>query len=232
MSYARTSCDVLLPPRSRWRRLEVKPMLLLLSKRALLILVISLLPAWSCVGAEPLPLAELITAETTEAGLSVTVPTGGCTQKSDFEVTSSGVTRGEASIEIRRLRPDHCKGNFPEGMKLVFTWDDLKLPKDIRLLVKNRINAQRRAKASATNGTEQAQASRTHARKSAHARKPTRARRHARLSARGAHWRVVRVRRHRYPVPRRCHSDYPHRFCHELIDVRLRVRGRKRPSCW
>src|SRR5262249_19779283 len=110
-------------------------------KRGFCILGFTLLPAASCLGAEPLPLAGLLAAETTEAGLSVTVPTGGCTQKSDFEITANRLGAGEASVEIRRPRPDHCKGNFPGGAKLEFTWDDLKLPKDTKLVVKNHINA-------------------------------------------------------------------------------------------
>ncbi len=114
---------------------------LCLFKRALLMVAFALLPAWQCAGAERVPLAELLVAETTDAGLSVTVPTGGCTQKSDFEIKASTVSNGGASVEIRRLRKDTCKGNFPEGLKLVFTWDDLKLPANTKLGVKNLINA-------------------------------------------------------------------------------------------
>ncbi len=83
------------------------------------------------------PLADLISAEPAEGGLSVTVPTGGCTAKTDFEVSAQPAPHGAARIEIRRLKDDNCKGNFPAGLKLLFTWSDLKLPSGTRLIVKN-----------------------------------------------------------------------------------------------
>jgi hypothetical protein len=112
-----------------------------LFKRTLFMSAFALSLNWQCAGAEPAHLAELLATETTDAGLSVTVPTGGCTQKSDFEVTARAAKNGRASVEIRRLKRDSCKGNFPEGLKLVFTWDDLKLPANTKLGVKNPVNA-------------------------------------------------------------------------------------------
>ena len=87
--------------------------------------------------AEQARLAEVISAEPVEAGINVTVPTGGCTKKADFEVSASQASIGAAKIEIRRLKLDSCKGNFPDGLKLLFTWDDLKLPAGTKLTVAN-----------------------------------------------------------------------------------------------
>jgi len=87
--------------------------------------------------AEGAPLAELKAAETTGAGISVTVATGGCTEKSDFEAGAQPAAKGAANVEIRRLKRDDCKGNFPAGLKLLFTWNELKLPAGTKLHVKN-----------------------------------------------------------------------------------------------
>ena len=87
--------------------------------------------------AEQPPLADLIAVQPTDAGINVTVPTGGCTKKADFEVTAHQASQAEAKIEIRRLKRDDCKGNFPDGLKLSFTWDDLKLPAGTKLTVAN-----------------------------------------------------------------------------------------------
>jgi len=114
---------------------------LLHSFRIPFLIACALAPSLTGTAAQAAPLAELLAAETTDTGLSVTVPTGGCTQKSDFAITAGPVSNGAVAIEIRRLRQDSCKGNLPEGAKLVFTWGDLKLPAQTRLLVKNRVGA-------------------------------------------------------------------------------------------
>ncbi len=85
------------------------------------------------------PLANLAAAAPTDAGLNVTVPTGGCTKKADFEVSAQPPSKGAARIEIRRLKIDYCKGNFPDGLKLSFTWDELKLPAGTKLTVVNKV---------------------------------------------------------------------------------------------
>jgi hypothetical protein len=105
-----------------------------LLKSILLGMVFVLLSAWQCGGA---PLEELLAAEATPAGIDVIVATGGCTKKSDFEINSSPITNGKASVELRRLSRDTCKGNFPNGLKLQFSWADLKLPEGTKLSIKN-----------------------------------------------------------------------------------------------
>ncbi|MGA7328891.1 MAG: hypothetical protein WBX25_31500 [Rhodomicrobium sp.] len=42
-------------------------------------------------------------------------------------ISAQPAPHGAARIEIRRLKADNCKGNFPAGLKLLFTWSDLKL---------------------------------------------------------------------------------------------------------
>ncbi len=104
-----------------------------------LALALVLLAGGPCAAAAPPDLEEVLAVEPTTEGIAVTVPTGGCTEKSDFEVSSSPIQNGQASIEFRRLYRDTCKGFFPEGLKLQFTWADLKLPEGTKLTVKNPI---------------------------------------------------------------------------------------------
>ncbi|MGO9485961.1 MAG: hypothetical protein ACLPX9_15465 [Rhodomicrobium sp.] len=82
-------------------------------------------------------LEPVIAAEPTPAGIDVTVETGGCTDKADFDVTASPVKDGKSSVELRRKAPDTCKGNFPDGLKLQYTWAELKLPQGTQVSVKN-----------------------------------------------------------------------------------------------
>jgi hypothetical protein len=84
---------------------------------------------------------ELMAAEHTASGITITVETGGCTDKSDFEVASTPPKDGKASVEFRRLNKDSCKGFFPAGLKLDFTWADLKVPQGTKLVVKNPIES-------------------------------------------------------------------------------------------
>jgi hypothetical protein len=88
------------------------------------------------------PLADLMAAEPTDAGINVTVPTGGCTKKADFEVSAQPPAQGAAKVEIRRLKSDYCKGFFPDGIKLSFTWEDLKLPAGTKLSLTNPVAGQ------------------------------------------------------------------------------------------
>lgn len=89
--------------------------------------------------AESPSLEKLLTAKPTKSGLTLTVSTGGCTKKSDFEITSHRLRRHVASVEVRRLASDTCKGNFPEGTTLSFSWSELKVPKHSKILIKNPI---------------------------------------------------------------------------------------------
>ena len=100
------------------------------------------LPFGQVVRAEPPALERLLSAKPTKRGLTLTVSTGGCTEKSDFQITSHRTGSRGASIEVRRLTPDACKGNFPDGMTLSFSWKELKLPKKTTISIKNPIEHQ------------------------------------------------------------------------------------------
>ena len=105
--------------------------------------VFVLVPAFLTFGAVEIqaasaPLPKLIEAAPNDAGISIRVPTGGCTAKSDFEVTSHPV-KDAAEITFTRLKQDFCKGNFPNGVSFQFSWSDMHLTGVTKLIVKNPI---------------------------------------------------------------------------------------------
>ena len=102
-----------------------------------LALALALLAAWGNPAGAAQELERIVSAEPTPAGIAVTVATGGCTKKADFEVSASAAVDGKAAIELHRTKPEHCKGNFPDGLKLQYTWADLNLPEGTQLTVKN-----------------------------------------------------------------------------------------------
>jgi|SRR5208337_3676963 len=91
------------------------------------------------VQAEPAVLEKLLAVKFTKMGVTLTVWTGGCTKKSDFEIMSRRLKKRVVSIEVRRLAPDVCKGNFPDGVKLLFSWSELRAPNRTKILLRNPI---------------------------------------------------------------------------------------------
>lgn len=57
--------------------------------------------------------------------VKINVPTNGCTDKSNFapELDADG------KVKLVQVRPDSCKGWFPEGEWLKYTWGELGLSK-------------------------------------------------------------------------------------------------------
>ncbi len=66
-----------------------------------------------------------------EAGLTVHVYSGGCTEKEDFEVVSSfslpEYQQGTPTIEIRRIEGDFCRAWLPYGTTITFSLEELGL---------------------------------------------------------------------------------------------------------
>lgn len=80
-------------------------------------------------------LEPLLAYEVTDEGVSFRVKTGGCTRKEHFRLDPPG-TESDHAIALRRDVPDHCKGNFPEGIEIQFTFEELGLdgsPERIRI---------------------------------------------------------------------------------------------------
>ncbi len=112
------------------------------SSRVLFVFICAAMPlplGQTSVQGESAGLEKLLAAKPTKTGIALTVSTGGCTKKSDFEITSHRIKDRVASIEVRRLTPDVCKGNFPDGIKLFFSWSELQLLNRTKILIKNPI---------------------------------------------------------------------------------------------
>lgn len=67
-------------------------------------------------------------------GIAVNVPTGGCTRRSDFVIRSISKNKEAIVIIHRRIR-DLCKGYFPHGTWIAFSWHELGLAPGTRVVV-------------------------------------------------------------------------------------------------
>jgi hypothetical protein len=68
-------------------------------------------------------------------GISVQVPSGGCSVKNDLSVD---IRESEpAQLVIKRKEADDCEGNFPFGKKFRFSWKDLGLKLGQKFLLVN-----------------------------------------------------------------------------------------------
>ncbi|MFY9643185.1 MAG: hypothetical protein WCD20_14705 [Rhodomicrobium sp.] len=180
-----------------------------------LALALVLLARGPCAAEASSDLDEVMAVEATKTGVTLTVPTGGCTQKADFEVSSSPVTNGQAAVEFRRLFRDTCKGFFPEGLKLDFTWADLKLPEGTKVAVKNPIEpplgVQVQPKKTKQMRRHHHSRKRMHRHRGHHAKVHARAHRHASIHSRGRSMQFC----HEYPHSRHClylkHARIHHR---------------------
>ncbi len=79
----------------------------------------------------------------TPATIELRVATGGCTQKGHFtfrverDPNNSSLTR----VTAIRLRPDYCKGWFPDGTLLVFTREEIGLKEGETFLITNPVQS-------------------------------------------------------------------------------------------
>jgi hypothetical protein len=108
------------------------------AKYIIFICAIMLLPL-QATQAAPAPLEKLLGARQTKDGLTVTVVTGGCTKKSDFEIITRHRKRNTVVIELHRVTSDDCKGNFPEGIKMNFSRKELKVGNNSKITLRNEI---------------------------------------------------------------------------------------------
>ena len=58
-----------------------------------------------------------------EEQVEINVPTNGCTGKDSFSVKVDEAGK----VELRRVEPDHCKGWFPSGEWVTYSWSELGL---------------------------------------------------------------------------------------------------------
>ena len=67
------------------------------------------------------------------------VATGGCTEADDFKLRKEVNPKAAGSVKLTliRLKPDRCKGYFPEGTKITFDRQKLGIPASAKIKLKN-----------------------------------------------------------------------------------------------
>ena len=67
------------------------------------------------------------------------VATGGCTEADDFKLRKevNPKAAGTVKLTLIRLKPDSCKGYFPEGTKITFDRQKLGIPASAEIELKN-----------------------------------------------------------------------------------------------
>ncbi|WP_018997929.1 hypothetical protein [Hirschia maritima] len=71
--------------------------------------------------------------------IAVTVSSNGCTDKDfiDAEVEKDG--RSHFEVEFERVRTDHCKAYKPDGVTLVYTFQELGIPAGSTVEIENQV---------------------------------------------------------------------------------------------
>ena len=74
-----------------------------------------------------------------DAQLVFRVATGGCTEADDFKLrkTVNPKAAGTVKLTLIRLKPDRCKGYFPEGTKITFDRQKIGVPASAKIELKN-----------------------------------------------------------------------------------------------
>jgi hypothetical protein len=69
--------------------------------------------------------------------VSITAHSNGCTNKEDFRPVVRD--RGEARFNVgfRRIREDNCKALMPEGRTMTWSFAELGIPRDARVMIMN-----------------------------------------------------------------------------------------------
>lgn len=95
---------------------------------AFLTLVPLFLAQSKALGQEP-EIEVLKAISVNQKGIVITVRTGGCTDRSDFEFEFLENDQG-LEIAIVRKTKDYCKGYFPKGVQYSFSWEETGLNDD------------------------------------------------------------------------------------------------------
>ena len=77
--------------------------------------------------------------EMPDGSIRVQVRSNGCTTTESFEpvVMVDSRSRWSFTVELRRLRPDHCRAFLPEGVELEWSREALGLPRNASVRVIN-----------------------------------------------------------------------------------------------
>ncbi len=73
-----------------------------------------------------------------EHGIGFRVYTGGCTCKKSFNLAQSDSNGGKTTkLTLLRISPDYCKGRFPEGTFVWYSFEELNLRPNSDLQIEN-----------------------------------------------------------------------------------------------
>lgn len=93
----------------------------------------------SMAAAEPAIEESLLGLRVSSKGISYFVYSGGCTQKSDFQVYV--LESYPVQLQLVRLKPDVCKVLVPDGVRIFFRWDEIGLQKGMPFRINNPVQA-------------------------------------------------------------------------------------------
>jgi len=69
--------------------------------------------------------------------VTITVRSNGCTQKSDFDYVVRHRGDDEFDIGFRRERDDNCKALVPDGRRMTWSFAELGIPRNARVMILN-----------------------------------------------------------------------------------------------
>jgi len=73
------------------------------------------------------------------AEISIIVHSNGCTQKEHFHADIDREDDNRYRVRFERTTEDRCKAFMPEGRRITWSFSELGLPSDARVVIANRI---------------------------------------------------------------------------------------------
>jgi hypothetical protein len=72
-----------------------------------------------------------------DAEVTITARSNGCTQKEDFDFVVRDRGDDEFDVGFRRENPDNCKALVPEGRRMTWSFAELGIPRNARVMILN-----------------------------------------------------------------------------------------------
>jgi hypothetical protein len=69
--------------------------------------------------------------------ITITARSNGCTEKGDFDFVVRNRGDDEFDVGFRRERQDNCKALVPEGRRMTWTFPELGIPRQARVMILN-----------------------------------------------------------------------------------------------
>jgi len=69
--------------------------------------------------------------------ITIIARSNGCTEKSDFDFVVRNRGDDEFDVGFRRERQDNCKALVPEGRRMTWTFTELGIPRQARVMILN-----------------------------------------------------------------------------------------------